>query len=354
MTAELRTIDVHTHFLPDDCVEIAAIDRETSTYPVRIAGSHSDEVLFSKDVLAAGFDPEQLYSLQRRRSDMERLGIDVQVLSAPPPIAFFYGLERVLAARLCQIVNDGFARSVAGDPEHFLGLATVPLQAPSEAVGELERAVRDLGLSGVEIGTNIAGQDLDAPELGPFYAKVQELDVPMFIHSTNAAALGGKRLDRYHLSNLIGNPTEDALAAASLIFGGVLREFPSLKVYLAHAGGSCPFLRGRWEHGWHVRSEARLHIQRPPSEYFARLRFDSLTHGGPALNYLVETVGADRVMLGTDYPYDMSDPDPVKAIAALPHLSDRDRRLVLGENAAVLFGLDASHRARQQPTAVFD
>lgn len=340
MPDALRTFDVHTHFLPESCLDTASIDLETSRYTVRITGPSSDEVLYSKEVVAAGFDPEQLYSPARRRRDMARMGIDVQVLSVPPPIALFYAMEPSRSLALCRIVNDGLARTVAADRDHFVALCTVPLQAPDEAAAELERAVRELGMRGVEIGTNVAGRDLDDPALAPFYARVQELDVPIFIHSTNAGALGGGRLERYHLSNLIGNPTEDALAAASLIFGGVLHAFPRLRVYLAHGGGSCPFLRGRWEHGWHVRPEAKRHIQRPPSEYFARLRFDSLTHGGPALNYLVETVGAERVMLGTDYPYDMSDPDPVKAIAALPHLSDAERHLILGGNAAQLFGLD--------------
>jgi aminocarboxymuconate-semialdehyde decarboxylase len=338
MQTTLRTIDVHTHFLHESSV--AFINRATSTYAVRIKAPGSEEVLFHRDLVAAGFDPEQLFRPERRREDMQRQGIDTQVISAPPPIAFFYDTEPARAARLCRLVNDGFSRLVAEDAGHFIGMATVPLQSPDEAIRELDRAVRELGLRGVEIGTNIAGVDLDAREFWPFYARLEELQVPLFIHSTNAGALGGKRMDRYHLSNLIGNPTEDALAAASLIFGGVLAEFPSLKVYLAHGGGSCPFLRGRWEHGWHVRPEAKLHIQSPPSEYFARLRFDSLTHGGPALNYLVETVGPERVMLGTDYPYDMGDPDPVKAIAALPHLSDRERRMILGENAALLFGLE--------------
>jgi aminocarboxymuconate-semialdehyde decarboxylase len=338
VVADLRTVDVHTHFLHESSV--AFIDRATSLYTVRIKEPRSDEVLLHRELVAAGFHPEQLFRPERRRHDMQRQGIDVQVISAPPPVAFFYNIEPRRAARLCQIVNDGFARIVAEDADHFVGLATVPLQDADAAVRELDRAVRELGLRGVEIGTNIAGVDLDARELWPFYARLEELQVPVFIHSTNAGALGGgMRMERYHLSNLIGNPTEDALAAASLIFGGVLAEFPNLKVYLAHGGGSCPFLRGRWEHGWHVRPEGKLHIQRPPSEYFARLRFDSLTHGGPALNYLVETVGAERVMLGTDYPYDMGDPDPVKSVAALAHLSDRERRMILGENAAQLFGL---------------
>jgi aminocarboxymuconate-semialdehyde decarboxylase len=335
----MRTVDVHTHFLHES--NVAFIDRATSVYAVRIKEPGSDEVLLHRDLVAAGFDPEQLFKPQRRRQDMQRQGIDVQVISAPPPIAFFYDIAPQRAVRLCQIVNDGFARLISEDADHFIGLATVPLQSPDEAIRELDRAVRELGLRGVEIGTNIAGVDLDAREFGPFYASVEELQVPLFIHSTNAGAFGGTRLDRYHLSNLIGNPTEDALAVASLIFGGVLAEFPGLKIYVAHGGGSCPFLRGRWDHGWRVRPEAKLHIQRLPSEYLARLHFDSLTHGGPALNFLVETVGAERVMLGSDYPYDMADPNPVAAIAALPHLSDRERRLILGDNAAMLFGLES-------------
>jgi aminocarboxymuconate-semialdehyde decarboxylase len=177
--------------------------------------------------------------------------------------------------------------------------------------------------------------NLDDASLAPFYAKVQELDVAVFIHPLTV--LGAERLRRFHLGNLIGNPTEDAVAAASLIFGGVLKEFPRLKFYIAHGGGSCPFLRGRWEHGWRVRPEARIKIDRPPSEYFSLLYFDSLTHSGPALNYLVETVGPERVMLGTDYPYDMSDVDPLKTIASLPHLTDMQRDMIYGDNAAALF-----------------
>jgi aminocarboxymuconate-semialdehyde decarboxylase len=334
------TIDVHTHYLPAAYVDAESPGADGSAYTVRIADPATGQELFTVDAVATGFRAQQLYDLEVRRGDMQRQGVDLQVLSVPPPIALFYDLEPARAQALCRAVNDAFAQTAASDPEHFIALATLPLQAPDAAVAELERAIRDLGLRGVEIGTNIAGRDLDDPALGPFYARLQELDVPAFIHSTNASALGGKRLHRYHLSNIVGNPTEDALAAASLIFGGVLREFPRLKVYLAHGGGSCPYLLGRWEHGWRVRPEARLHIQQPPSAYFGQLRFDSLTHGGPALNYLVETAGPARVMLGTDYPYDMGDSDPVQSVAALLHVSDRERALILGGNALALFGLD--------------
>jgi aminocarboxymuconate-semialdehyde decarboxylase len=166
---------------------------------------------------------------------------------------------------------------------------------------------------------------------------MQELDVPVFLHPNNV--LGQDRLSRYHLANLIGNPTDTAVAAASLIFGGVLKEFPRLKFYLAHGGGTCPFIRGRWEHGWHVRPEAKLHIQRPPSEFFGLLYFDSLTHSVPTLSHLVDTVGPERIVMGTDYPFDMGDYDSVKTIASVPHLTDAQRQRIWGDNAAELLKL---------------
>ena len=175
------------------------------------------------------------------------------------------------------------------------------------------------------------------------------MDVPVFIHPHGV--LGADRLRDYHIGNLIGNPTEDAIAAASLIFGGVLKEFPRLKFYIAHGGGSCPFLRGRWEHGWRVREDTKRRIDRPPSEYFRLLYFDTLTHSGPALNYLVETVGPERLMLGSDYPYDMSDTDPVRAIAAVPGLTDAQRELMYGGNAMALFRIEAGPAGSVRPPA---
>jgi aminocarboxymuconate-semialdehyde decarboxylase len=333
-------IDVHAHYLPASLVDLERGDPADQAFAVRITRPGSAEVLFAAEEVAQGYAPEQLYDLDRRRLDMQRQGVDMHVLSVPPPLNFFATIEPERALTICRVVNDAFARAVADDSEHFIGLATVPLQAPERAAVELERAVRELGLRGVEIGTNVDGTNLDEPGLRPFYAKAQELNVPIFIHSTGRK-IGAERLSRYHFNNLVGNPTEDALAAGSLIFGGVLKEFPRLKVYIAHGGGSCPLLRGRWDHGWTVRPEARLQIQRPPSEYFSLLMFDSLTHSGPALSFLVETVGPERVMLGTDYPYDMRDADPVRSIAALPRLSDRERELIFGGNAAALFSLES-------------
>lgn len=300
-------IDVHAHYIPESCLELVGMGPE----PGALVGDITD--------------------LGKRLRDMDAMGVDIQAVS--PWLGF---LNRDLAT--ARRMNDGIAQAVRLHPNRFVGLAVVPMSSPTEAAAELERAVKELGMRGLGIASNVDGRNLDDQEFAPFYSKVQELDVPVFIHPANV--LGMDRMGSYHLGNLLGNPTDTAAAAASLIFGGVLKEFPRIKFYLAHGGGSCPFLRGRWEHGWRIRQEARANIDKPPSEYFRLLYFDSLLHSVPALNYLVETVGVERVMLGTDYPFDMGDHDPVKTIASLPHLSDGQKEQIFGGNAAALFKID--------------
>ncbi len=326
-------IDTHCHFIPKQYVEQDA-SMPASTYAVRIADGSGRvlQSLAARDV--PGGDAEQVYSLERRVRDMDRLGVDVHVLSISPWL-FAYHLDPATMVAVCRLLNDAFAAEIARRPDRFVALAHVPMQDAGAAAAELERCVRDLGFRGAEICSHINGANLDDPALAPFYRKAQELDVPVFIHPQQV--LGADRLSRYHLANLIGNPTDTAVAAASLIFGGVLQEFPRLQFYLAHGGGTCPLLRGRWEHGWRVRPEAKQHIKRPPSEFFQRFMFDSLTHSGEALDYLVRAVGAERVMLGSDYPADMADPDPVKSIQSVPSLTDPERQRILGDNAAELF-----------------
>ena len=326
-------IDVHAHYVPQDCIgEVKGAGGRT--YGLRIVQQADRQVAYTGDAHNIAFDPPQIYSVERRLKDMDRQTVDMQVLSVPP-FFFFYAIDPAQSLELCRKINDSFAATVRKHANRFVALANLPMQDPQMAATELERAVRELGLRGAEICSNINGKNLDDKSLAPFYAKVQALDVPIFIHPSNI--LGSERLRSYHLQNLIGNPSDTAVAAASLIFGGVLKEFPRLKFYLAHGGGSCPFLRGRWDHGWHVRPEARANIDRPPSDYLRLLCFDSLVHSVPALNYLVETVGAGRVMMGSDYPFDMGDREPVNDIAALPHLADDEKERIFGGNAAALF-----------------
>jgi aminocarboxymuconate-semialdehyde decarboxylase len=327
-------IDVHAHYVPEKCLDAEAKATDGHIHGMRIVQEGSRQVAYTNNARNLALDPPQIYSIERRLKDMATQWVDMQVLSVPP-FLFFYATGPAQCLELCQKINNGFAETVQNYPDRFVALANLPMQEPEMAARELERSVRELGLRGAEICSNINGKNLDDKSFVPFYAKLQQLDVPVFIHPSNV--LGADRLRPYHLQNLIGNPSDTAVAAASLIFGGVLKEFPRLKFYLAHGGGSCPYLRGRWEHGWQVRPEARANIDRPPSDYFRLLCFDSLVHSVPALNFLVETVGPARVMMGTDYPFDMGDRDPVKTVASLPHLSDDQKEMIFGANAGCTF-----------------
>jgi aminocarboxymuconate-semialdehyde decarboxylase len=302
-------IDVHAHFIPESCIDL---DRTGGAGP---AANRRDS----------------MSDLDVRMSDMTERGVDMQLVSTPPWIA---NCEPATATR----INDATADTIAGHRDRFTGLATVSMQEPEAAAAELERCVKELGFRGAEILTNVGGANLNEARFAPFYRKLQELDVPAFVHPANV--LGADRLHDFFLGNLIGNPTDTAVAAASLIFGGVLAEMPRLKFVLAHGGGTCPLLRGRWEHAWRLGLVEQTTIKRPPSEYFSKLYFDTLTHSVPALNYLVETAGVERVMLGSDYPFGMGDFTPPETVEALPHASDADKEAMYSGNAVRVFGLD--------------
>lgn len=321
-------IDVHAHMIPE---VFRGADGEYHV-PVRVGS----ELHTMPSQNLANLPPEMVFGIDRRLRDMDEQRVDMHVLATPP--FYMYGLEPEKGLGASQSMNDALAEVVAKRPDRFVALAHLPMQAPELAARELERAVKQLGLRGAEICTNVNGKNLDDRGFDPVWAKMQELDVPFFLHPF--APLGGDRLASYYLINLIGFPTDTSVAAASLIFGGVLKRFPRAKFYLAHGGGTCPYLRGRWEHGWRVRTETKVRIEKPPSEYFGLLYFDTLTHSVPALNFLAESVGPERLMLGTDYPFDMMDSDPVKTVQSLPHLSDGQKELIFSGNAMRLFKIE--------------
>ena len=328
-------IDVHCHLVPESLLQTLSDAglRFPGLFP--FSGTPATGPIASQ---GGDFRVEQLYSIEQRLRDMAAQQIDMHVIS-PAPQLFFYDREPGEALDLCRKVNDALAEVVATNPKSFVAIADLPMQSPDDAAAELERAVRELGLRGAEICSNINGLNLDDKRFAVVYAKAQELDVPIFIHPQGVPGLE-ERLGSYYLTNLIGNPMDTTIAAASLVFGGVLKEFPRLKFYLAHGGGACPYICYRWDHGWSVRREGKVNIERAPSEYFKALYFDSLTHGGPALSFLAATVGPERIMLGTDYPFDMGDYSAVKAVGSIAGLADAEKDLILGENAARLFRID--------------
>ena len=321
-------IDIHAHVLPRECFD--AVDNTGRHFgPGKIKGLKGKQ-----ESSLASPNTAQFWDLETRLKDMDAMSVDMQAISVIPPLVT-YELDAEGGAWYSARLNDGIARMVKECPERFLGIADVPLQNPTMAVAELDRAVNGLGMRGVQILANINGRDLDSPELMPFYQEVQALDVPVFIHPRPPAAT--IRMNGYHLMNLIGNPLDTTLAAAHLVFSGVLDKFPGLKFCLAHAGGQVPYLQGRWEHGYQVRPEAKLIIKEPPSKYLPLFYFDTITHSDSLLEYLIKSVGADKVVLGTDYPFDMADSEPVARLRRLTKVSEKNRQLVLGRNAARLF-----------------
>jgi aminocarboxymuconate-semialdehyde decarboxylase len=267
---------------------------------------------------------------------MDKAGVAMHALSLTQPMAFW--APPAFGLKLCQTFNDACAAVHERYPDRFVGLAMLPMQDPALAVQEFDRVAKLAGIRGIYMATHINGRNLDEKDFWPVYARCAERGLPILLHPVNP--VGADRMGRYHLRNFIGNPTDTAIAAASLIFGGALDAFPRLDVVLPHAGGVVPILIGRWDHGATVRPEVK-DLKNPPSHYLRRFHYDTVAHSSPILLNLVRQVGADRLVAGTDFPADMSDADPVRTIESLTELSTGDRDLILRGNAARLLKLDA-------------
>lgn len=261
---------------------------------------------------------ERFWSPERRIVDMDRQGVDVQVLS-PIPLLSGYMAPAEGNQQVARFLNEHIAGIVARIPGRFAGMGTVPLQSPDLAIAELRFLNETAEIRAVQIGTCPAGLDLDNPILFPFFEACQDLDFPVFVHPMQPL-VGGDRLSSYYLPNIAGNPLELGLAMTKLIVGGVLERLPKLRICFAHGGGAFPAILGRVDKGFAVRSEMKVNIDRPPSDYLSRLYVDSLTFDPDTLKLAIGKIGPERVILGSDYPFGLSDPDPVKTIegAGLP------------------------------------
>lgn len=277
----------------------------------------------------------KLNGTAERLADMDLLGVDVQVIS-PNPGQYYYFTPPDLGRDLARTINDGIAEAVARAPDRLVGMGTVPLQHCEMAIAEMRRCITDLGMRGIEIGTFAAGRELADPALRPFFAAAEELGVLLFIHPLGFTQ--GERLSQHYLNNIIGNPLESTIALSHLIFGGVLDAHPGLKLCVAHGGGYLPGYWGRMDHAFRAREDCRMHITREPSSYLRQVWFDTLVFDRAQLDALVRLHGADRLCLGSDYPFDMAEPDPVGFHAGL---DAEARRRILGLNAAELLGLEA-------------
>ena len=316
-------IDVHAHYVPLDSLKVASEIGRRQGLKLEKNGRGRDVVTRDGRPLLTRLKAE-FSDLDLRLSIMDHQGVDMQVIS-PASSYFFYWMPVSEGLEFARWLNDSLAEAVAKHPERLVALASVPMQDSAKAAAELERAMTKLGIRGAEIASNIGGRYFDDQGFDPFWEAAQALDAVIFVHPNQV--VGADRMKEFNLANLIGNPTDTSLAFAKLIFGGVLERFPRLKLLLAHAGGFLPYTWGRLDRGYRIQDSSTAKISKSPGEYLKLLYFDTITHSRMALEYLVANFGADHVLLGSDYPYDMGDPEPVATLAAIGVDSEKFNRI---------------------------
>lgn len=337
MSTPLTAIDTHTHFLPPSLVGPAernelwhgiqfahnALGRITTT-----TGSRTNELPW----------PMPLETPKERLKTMAERRVGHHILSITPTM-YWHGLANDDVGALARTANDDLRAIIAEAPDRYSGLGFLPLQDVKGSVKELERCMRDLGLKGVMVCTHVNGTDWDDPSLFPILEAASELGAVVYYHPGHGRA--NSWLKNYHLRNLIGNPLETTVALASLIFGGVYDKLPELKTCFSHAGGYGVLGVGRFNHGQKVRPEASG-LEALPSDYVRRIWVDTITHSERTLRYIVDTVGADKVVLGSDYPADMGEPRPVDFVESCASLTEAEKKAILSTNAEKLFGIKAA------------
>ena len=325
-------VDIHCHYLNRDAAaKLAHLNPSQYEPSVKFASQLTREV----NVKQMQDRAPKLSTIEVRIADMDRMGIDIQAV-CPAPQQTYYWTEPGLGLEVSRMINDRLAQIVATWPDRFVALGTVPLQNVELAVAELERCVKQLGLRGVEINPNVAGRELTDPSLNldRFFAKARELDIVIFMHPIGFTQ--GERLMDHYLNNLIGNPLDTTVGTSHLIFGGVMERHPGLKIVLPHAGGFLGHYWARMDHGWRARPDCRTIIKKAPTTYLKKFYFDTITFDPEMLRNLIDKFGAAQVLLGTDYPFDMGEEDPVGLINSVPRLPSAEKERIMGGNAVRL------------------
>jgi aminocarboxymuconate-semialdehyde decarboxylase len=330
-------IDIHSHLLPP--VYRDAARRDGNPYGAHVelnADTGQEEIVIPPNGRYRLVD--QVIDPEAKIAELDRFGLDMAVVS-PPAYAVHHELVGPPATEHARMLNDGMAAIQARYGSRLRSMAMLPLQEPELALAELDRVVEDHGIRAVMILANIDGKNLDEPAYRPVFARLAERGIFIFIHALLTSGI--ERINRYRLFNAIGNPLDDTIAIYSLIYGGILEDYPNLKVCVAHGGGQAPYIVGRIDRGWRIHDSVRKQIPKPPSAYLPMLYYDTILHDQHALRYLSEVVGTSQLMVGSDCPYhliDMGDPDPVGTVGAM-NVSDEEKRLILGGTAARLMGI---------------
>jgi aminocarboxymuconate-semialdehyde decarboxylase len=329
--ARPRAIDFHAHVIVPEVYAVAAEHNIFSELPTD-PGVTDEMRAGIKE--RAGMVLARMSDVSERVARMDAMGVGVQVLSASLVHQGLEWADAQTSLRLARTSNDWIAKAVAGAPARFVGLGTLPLHVPPLAVAELERCTRDLKLKGVAISTTAGPMELGDAALRPFWAKAEELGAVVYIHP------GGnrdRRFKRFHLWNSVGQAFEEAMAIASLMYDGVLETFPRLKVCISHGGGYMPYYMGRIDRNYAEKANTRVNMSKPPIDYLRMLYFDSCVYERPVLQHLLDKVGAERVLLGSDYP--VGEAKPIEFVTETATLSPAQKEKIVTTNAAALLGL---------------
>lgn len=329
-------IDLHSHFFPIKAFQDAGQFKE-----------HAPEIKVSDgrySVTSAGGSrgnlTEGAYDIEARVRELDKMKIDLQAIS-PSPILLYYWDQADPAAYFSRLQNEAIQQAVESRSDRFVGFGTVPLQSVTEAIA-IAKEAREMGLKGLEVGTQVQGMPLDHADLEPFYDAAQQLDLLLFVHPIEGGEGQGDPLCEGVLGNVLGFTYKTTLMIERMILKGTFERFKNLRLCLAHGGGHLPFNIWRLDHAHSLRKDLKEKVPQKPSAYLKKMYFDSLVHSVLALKFLIQVVGADRVVIGTDYPMGMGDKEPVPKIMAVEGITEEERAQVLGSNAQRALGLTTS------------
>lgn len=321
-----RAIDIHAHYYPQAYLDLIASEGKKFNAEFRMT---EKGFYFKTGDESDGPLPTKFIHLNQRLADMDAQGVAVQALSLTDPMVYWADGE--VSHKLSIAWNDSAIAAHQAHPDRFVVLAALPMLDPDRAIDELNRVSKLPGVHGVYMGTNINNHDLDDPLFEPIFARIDALELPVFLHPL-APIVGGKRLEPYLLNRLVAYPFDTTIAACHLIFGGVMDRHPRLEVTLPHAGGVLPMLIGRLDHGWSVIPQAKQ-SQQTPSAYLRRFTYDTIVHSKPMMEFIISQVGVDRIMMGSDYCFAIGYNRPVENVEDL-RLSSEQRKMILGGTAA--------------------
>jgi aminocarboxymuconate-semialdehyde decarboxylase len=333
MRPQSVTIDIHSHIAIPQAAELVKPHLDPAAIPlINFATPETKALNARQDSDRRGL----MTSHDLRLADLDAMGIDLQLVMCPPPQCY-YTVPLDIAVKAARMINDGVAAYVAARPDRFVALGTVPMPDGNEAARELERCMTQLAFKGVQILTTVAGKELSDPAFVPFWNKAEELGAVVLIHPNGFTE--ARRFSRFYFNNVIGNPLETTIALHYLIFDGVLDRHPDLKIIAVHGGGFLGSYPGRIDHAWGARGDAKGELPKPPSTYLKKIYVDTVVFTPEQLTALVATFGVDHVLMGTDYPYDMAEYDPLQHLAATKSLDDATRAAIAGRNAKTLLGV---------------